>query len=254
MVNKRDKVQEQTRAKGEPVSWDSFKKRFLDDEERFDPANPMLIFGAVLVIFGILFASLNLFPFSWFGGDSTTDTVQSPTASSAETGANSSPQDNSEVADNLTESEGEEETSYVSPTISSIEVLSWDNDDGDHPDLAANLFDEDLETEWYSRYFTVNQFQDSTRIGLLVTLEGEANLSMVRINISGSGGQAEIRTNTSGSSRQGDVVTTFEFTDGETVVELPETLTTSEFAISFVTLPTDDEGYNRAKISEITVE
>lgn len=236
------------------MSWDSFKKRFLDDEERFDPAKPMLIFGAVLVIFGILFAGLNLFPFSRFGSDSTTDTAQSSTASSAETDANSNPGDDSEAADNSTEPEEEEETSYLSPVISSIEVFSWNNDDGDHPDLAANLFDRDPETEWYSRYFTINQFQDSTRVGLLVTLESEANLSVVRINISGSGGLAEIRTNTNGSSRQGEVVTTFEFTDGETVVELPETLTTSEFAISFVTFPTDDEGYNRVRISEITVE
>ena len=48
----------------------------------------------------------------------------------------------------------------VTPVISSVQVLSWNNDDGDHPDRAINMIDSNPSTSWSSRWFDNNQFRD----------------------------------------------------------------------------------------------
>lgn len=222
-----------------------------DDEDSFDPTKPMMVFAILLLLAGLLFAVLNLMPMFGAMESDSQDQGTSQNTSSQTTSDASDPDTSTGSA---TSEEEVNTTSSVQPTISSISVFSWNDDGGDHPELVENLFDGDTSTQWYSRYYNVNQFQDSTMIGLLIDLESESEISSLTFDIAGAGGEAQIRINTDGDARGGEVVYTFEFTDSQTVVNLPEAINTQQFAITFVTLPTDDEGLNRAKISEITVE
>ncbi len=136
--------------------------------------------------------------------------------------------------------------------ISGATILSWDNDDGDHPELASALLDGDTSTVWRSRYFNQNVFSEGNQIAILLTLAEPAVVSEITINAIGEGGEVLVTDASAGDARLGPVLATAPITS-DTVIRLAQPTEVSAVGLVFNTLPVDDEGMNRAKITGISV-
>ena len=140
----------------------------------------------------------------------------------------------------------------AAPVITSATVFSWNDDDGDHPELASSIVDNDPATTWRSRYFTQNTFEEGTQVAVLLTLAEPAVVSEITLNVVGSGGEVVVRNSADGNPRTGDVLATSPI-NGDTVIRLAQPTELSTIGLTFNTLPVDDEGMNRAKVTGISV-
>ena len=141
----------------------------------------------------------------------------------------------------------------VAHVVTRATVFSWNDDDGDHPELATAIVDTDPSTVWRSRYFTTNAFEEGSEISILLTLAEPAVVSEITLNVVGSGGEVVVRNPADGNPRVGDVLATAPI-DGQTVIRLAQPTELSAIGLTFNTLPVDDEGMNRAKIAGISVQ
>ncbi len=140
--------------------------------------------------------------------------------------------------------------------ISSVSVLSWNNDEGDNPDLAVNMIDQNLETSWNSRYFDINAFDENATVTLVVNLEKPALVSSVTLHMDPStqGGQLVVRHVTDPAQpRSGTELTTSALSES-TVISLPEPTETSSIALSFRSMPTSVDGRAWAWVRELSVQ
>lgn len=211
-----------------------------DNSGRFDPTIPALIFGVLIVVVAGAVAFKNLWPKD--AGDLFAEI--SPTL----------PQSSqSEGEDVVEETPAPEVTPEAAPpVISGATIFSWGNDDGDHPELATALLDSDPSTIWRSRYFTLNQFSEGSEISILLSLAEPAVVSEVAMNFIGSGGEVSLRDASGGDPRTGAVLAVAPITP-DTVIKLPQPTEMSAVGLVFNTLPTDDEGMYRAKVTEISI-
>lgn len=212
-----------------------------DSGGRFDPTIPALIFGVLIVIVAGAIAFKNLLPKD--AGDLFAEI--SPTL------PQSSQSEGEDVVEEETPApEAPQET--VAPVISSATIFSWGNDDGDHPELTTALLDSDPSTIWRSRYFTLNQFAEGSEISILLSLAEPAVVSEVDMTFIGSGGEVSLRDASGGDPRTGAVLAVVPITP-DTVIKLPQPTEMSAVGLVFNTLPTDDEGMYRAKVTEISI-
>lgn len=207
---------------------------------RFNPTVPALLIGIATLLVGSVWAFRTAFPGS--AGELFEALWQS------------GPQ--SIVAEQSWDAGEEPETSVagtVAPVISGIRVFSWSNDDGDHPELVGSLTDGDPGTVWRSRYFQENSFQEGSEIALLVVLEQPAVVSEIDMAVVGNGGEVVIRNSADGDPRTGEVLATGTLAP-DTVIKLAQPTQLSDLGIQFMSLPVDDEGLFRAKVSNIEVK
>ena len=94
-----------------------------------DPTKPALIFGILVVLFGAIWGP-------WMATRPVTDL---DLGQSLRAGINQQ-QSNEEPTPPMTTEPSEAAT--AAPAISSVQVLSWNNDDGDHPDRAINMIEQ----------------------------------------------------------------------------------------------------------------
>lgn len=203
--------------------------------KRFDPTAYTLLIAGGFVVVGIIFAFSTLR--SPAGPDFSLEDIAGPPAE-------------------VTEEETPEESApaeTVAPSIASIEVFSWGDDGKDHPELAAMLTDGDPYSEWYTRYYDYNSFTDDDMISLLITLNQEAVVRSITLDVTGAGGEIAVRAAEPGNPRVGEVLTVVPI-EGETVITLPEPTALTNIGLNFVTLPMDDEGLYRAKVTGISVQ
>lgn len=212
----------------------------------FNPTVPMLGIGVVVVVVGLVFSFHTL--------------TSQPQPLAAESGLVQSG-DQSGQSGNQSGQSGEggapapeqaTEPAVAAPVISSITVSSWGNDGLDHPELSGALTDGDPSTLWYTRYYDLNQFSESDAIALLVKFDSEATVTQIKLSVAGEGGELVVRASTGDDPRTGEVLATTTLSR-ETVVTLPEPRKLSELGLVFMSLPTDDEGLNRAQISSLSV-
>ena len=208
----------------------------------FNPTIPALILGLILVLVAGFFAVRTLM------GPGPTDLF-------AEIGGSVSQSSQSSQSGELEEEEAvvEGPVPTVAPVVTSATVFSWNDDDGDHPELASAIVDTDPSTVWRSRYFTTNAFEEGSEISILLTLAEPAVVSEITLNVVGSGGEVVVRNPADGNPRVGDVLATAPI-DGQTVIRLAQPTELSAISLSFNTLPVDDEGMNRAKLAGISVQ
>ena len=103
-------------------------------------------------------------------------------------------------------SDNPSQTTTVTPVISSVSVLSWKDDKGDHEEMAVNMIDGDAKTSWHSRYFDYNQFLDDTAVTVLVKFEKKSTVSEITLTMdpSTSGGEGVVRAVDPNSPRAGN--------------------------------------------------
>ena len=208
-----------------------------------DPTRPALIFGVVLFLIGAIWGP-------WMATRPVTDLdlTQSLLAGT------STQQSDDEPAPNLTTTPPPEAT--VTPVISSVQVLSWNNDDGDHPDRAINMIDANPSTSWSSRWFDMNQFRDETAVTIVVKLQKKATVSSVTLTMDAatSGGEIVVRNVTDPSNPRGGTEVATSALSPTTTIKLPTPIETDSIALQFRSMPKGQDGRNWAWISELTVE
>ena len=208
-----------------------------------DPTRPALLFGLVLFLFGAIWGP-------WMATRPVTDL---DLGQSLRAGINPD-QNQSEPAPNLTTTPPPAPS--VTPVISSVQVLSWNNDDGDHPDRAINMIDSNPSTSWSSRWFDNNQFRDDTSVTIVVKLQQKATVSSVTLHMDSatSGGELVVRNITDPTKpREGTELATSSLSP-TTTITLPQPVETDSIALQFRSMPKGQDGRNWAWISELTVQ
>ncbi|MDO5746666.1 MAG: murein biosynthesis integral membrane protein MurJ [Actinomycetaceae bacterium] len=139
------------------------------------------------------------------------------------------------------------------PVIAAVTSLDPEGDKNEHPELADKMIDGEAGTQWMSRYYTSPTFGNKSGIGIGITLEKKTVVKTITISSPCTGGTLEVRATPSDKPKDGKalVKSTFEET---TVLELPKPINTDSLVVWIPELPKDDEGRNRAKISELKVE
>ena len=209
---------------------------------RFDPTIPTLVVAFLLLLGGGAWALKTAFP------GSANELFEAFSAGTSQSAGQS--QSESELVE---EEEPEEETPHKAPVIAGVHLLSWSDDEGDHPELVGHLTDGDPGTTWRSRYFQQNSFAEGTEIALLINLAEPAVVTEVDMSVLGSGGEVVIVDASGGDARSGEVLATSAL-EPETVIKLAQPTELSALGVQFMSLPTDDEGLFRAKISNIEVK
>ncbi len=213
-----------------------------DGRRLIDPTKPTLIFASIVTVVGAVWAvSTALAPVTDFDlAQSIANAKQSEqsAAQSGDSGAEAPAQD------------------VVAPKISAVSVLSWSNDDGDHPDTAVNMIDGNPDTSWHSRWYDYNQFQDDSNVTIVIKLEKEATVSAITLQMdpSTSGGQLVVRNVTDPANPRGGTELMTTALSPTTEIALPQPVTTSSIALSFRQMPTSVDGNAWAWISELSVK
>ena len=208
-----------------------------------DPTKPALIFGVVLVLFGAIWGP-------WMATRPVTDL---DLTQSLRAGV-SQQQSDEEPSPALTTTPPPAST--TTPVISSVQVLSWNNDDGDHPDRAINMIDSNPATSWSSRWFDNNQFRDETSVTIVVKLQQKATVSSVTLNMdpATSGGEVVVRNVTDPANPRGGTELAMSALSPTTTIQLPAAVETDSIALQFRSMPKGQDGRNWAWISELTVQ
>ena len=230
-------------AQASPASSDADDTMPERSAKLIDPTRPALIFGVVLFLFGAIWGP-------WMATRPVTDLDLGQS-----------------LRDGLTAQESGEEpapvltttpppTDSVTPVISSVQVLSWNNDDGDHPDRAINMIDSNPSTSWSSRWFDTNQFRDETSVTIVVKLQQKATVSSVTLNMdpATSGGELVVRNVTDPSNPRGGTELASSALSPTTTIKLPTPVETDSIALQFRSMPKGQDGRNWAWISELTVQ
>ena len=230
-------------AQAAPASSDADDTTPERSAKLIDPTRPALIFGVVLFLFGAIWGP-------WMATRPVTDLDLGQS-----------------LRDGLTAQESGEEpapvltttpppTDSVTPVISSVQVLSWNNDDGDHPDRAINMIDSNPSTSWSSRWFDTNQFRDETSVTIVVKLQQKATVSSVTLNMdpATSGGELVVRNVTDPSNPRGGTELASSALSPTTTIKLPTPVETDSIALQFRSMPKGQDGRNWAWISELTVQ
>ena len=208
---------------------------------RFNPTVPSLVLALVLFVGGGLWAVYTAFPST--GGD----LLKAFSEGASETASQSDPVEEEDVEEEVVEE------ATVEPAIAGIHLYSWANDEGDHPELVGHLTDGNPDTVWRSRYFQENAFAEGQEISFLVNLAEPALVTEIDLSVIGSGGEVVVRNSSDGDPRSGEILATGAL-EPETVIKLAQPTEVSSLGIQFMSLPTDDEGLFRAKVSNIVVK
>ncbi|MDO5033831.1 MAG: hypothetical protein Q4E01_00370 [Actinomycetaceae bacterium] len=152
----------------------------------------------------------------------------------------------------------EEETTAPAPApgapkISSIDVISYNGDDGDHPEWAEYMFDGDQGSRWQSRYFAQPELPQDNRIKLIIHLEEESTVSAVTFYGPIDGGQVDLRVN-DGADPFGTPVLTSSKMALTTTLKPTNPAVGTTVTLDFVALPIEDEGQYRVKIDELSLQ
>ena len=223
------------RAQGSPASGGESAERGID------PTRPTIIFAAVLTVLATIWAGATvLSPVKHSGVD---DIVNQAKSASPSASASAQPSDNPS------------QTTTVTPVISSVSVLSWKDDKGDHEEMAVNMIDGDAKTSWHSRYFDYNQFLDDTAVTVLVKFEKKSTVSEITLTMdpSTSGGEGVVRAVDPNSPRAGTEIATTTFSP-TTDIKLAHPVETDAISITFRKMPTSQDGRAWAWISELSVK
>ena len=209
-----------------------------------DPTRPTMIFAAVVFLVGAVWST-------WMVLTPATDL---DLAQSLRSGvAQNAPQDAPQSA--LATTPPPTSAPTAPPVISSVSVLSWDNDNGDHPDRAINMIDSNPATSWTSRWFDDNQFREGAEVTIVVKFQQVATVSSVTLTMDSqtSGGLISVRKVTDPSNPRGGTELATSALSPSTTITLSEPVSTDSIALVFRQMPKAQDGRNWAWVSELTV-
>lgn len=149
--------------------------------------------------------------------------------------------------------EPEEEVQANAPKITSVNVLSWRDDQGDNENHAINMIDGNAETEWHSRQFE-DGFGDDTGITIVVKLDRPVPLNQVSLTMheSTTGGEIFLLAPNE-KPRAGQVLASGAMSP-QTVLKPAQPVEVDSFALRFGAVPTSVDGALWAWIYEIHVQ
>ncbi|MDO5721698.1 MAG: hypothetical protein Q4P06_04055, partial [Actinomycetaceae bacterium] len=206
--------------------------------ERVDPTKPAIITLAVGVLVATVIAATTLFG----GAPDLSFRRQAPVAAPTPV-----------ETETAQPTETPEAPSSVAPQIASVEVISVDNDGGDHPEWVEYMLDGDTSTHWQSRYFGVSELPEGNTVRLVIKLKEAAPVSEVVLTGPVEGGQVDLRVN-DGSDPFGTKVLTSSKMSETTSLKPSEATEGTTVTLNFYALPVDDEGSLRVKVSTLTVK
>lgn len=213
----------------------------LNAGETIDPTKPTIALFAVIVLAATIISASTLFGTRTVSAGSAFFDSH-PTATVEETEATSEADQEVNAAPSAT-----------APKVASVDVISYNDDDGDHPENSPNLFDGDQGTRWQSRYYAQAELPEGNRIRLVIHLAEESTVSAVTFYGPIDGGQVDLRVN-DGSDPFGTAVLTSSKMAGTTTLTPSEAVVGNTVTLDFVALPTDDEGRFRVKIDELALK
>ncbi|MDO5049025.1 MAG: hypothetical protein Q4D87_03995 [Actinomycetaceae bacterium] len=213
----------------------------LNAGERIDPTRPTIALFAVLALVAAVLASTTLL-----------GTGKLPQAPSAFLGDTEQTQQATEQPTDAAQ-DAAPAPAGPAPEIASIEVISYNADGGDHQEWAEFMYDGDVGTRWQSRYFAQPELPQDNTIRLIIHLKESTAVSGVTFSGPIDGGQVDLRIN-DGTDPFGTPVITSSQMSATTQLAAPEPVVGNTVTLNFVSLPTEDEGRNRVKIDELTVQ
>lgn len=141
----------------------------------------------------------------------------------------------------------------VTPEIAAVNSLDPEGDNNEHPEMVDSMIDDNPDTYWMSRYYSIPTFGNKKGIGVAITLKEKAKVHSVSVKAVGKGGKAELRATSSDKPTEGPVLADGSF-GASTTFKLKKPVVTDSLVLWITELPTDDDGKNRIKISEISVK
>lgn len=145
-------------------------------------------------------------------------------------------------------------TSSEPPVIAKGVQVDPDGDGNEHPEMAANAYDQDLQTQWMSLTYSSAEFggYDKRGIGYAITLEKATLVSKVYLTTDNSGGKIQIRDTTASDPTGGKLLAKATF-DGDFEISLDTPTTTDHVVIWVTELPKYQAGKYSLRIAEISL-
>lgn len=149
----------------------------------------------------------------------------------------------------------------VAPQISSAKVVAEDPQTLETANSSTErlvkeitkAIDGDPETAWYTWWYQNNSIYNNDKIGIAVKLKEKTALSEITVTVRGEGGSIKWMLPPSADAESGTLVSSSAISE-KTHLQAKKPVVTDEFILWIDSLPVDEEGMNRAVISEITVK
>lgn len=149
----------------------------------------------------------------------------------------------------------------VAPQISSAKVVAEDPQTLETANSSTErlvkeitkAIDGDPETAWYTWWYQSNSIYNNDKIGVAVKLKEKTALSEITVLVRGEGGSIKWMLPPSADAESGTLVSSSAISE-KTHLQAKKPVVTDEFILWIDSLPVDEEGMNRAVISEITVK
>lgn len=202
-------------------------------------ARPAVIFFAVFTLLAGLWAVRTATsPVNWNAPSLVIDRLEAQSKGQSDTSADK-PTDDAPVV--------------TAPKISSVEVISWRDDQGDNENHAIRMIDNDPATDWHSRQFE-GSFGDDTGITIVVRLEKPAVVNEVSLQMHDktSGGEIFLQRN-AGNPRKGEILAK-DAMNPQTVLKPGAPVELDSFVLRFGSVPQGPDDALWAWIYEIGVK
>ena len=149
----------------------------------------------------------------------------------------------------------------VAPQISSAKVVAEDPQTLETANSSTErlvkeitkAIDGDPETAWYTWWYQSNSIYNNDKIGVAVKLKEKTAPSEITVLVRGEGGSIKWMLPPSADAESGTLVSSSAISE-KTHLQAKKPVVTDEFVLWIDSLPVDEEGMNRAVISEITVK
>lgn len=149
----------------------------------------------------------------------------------------------------------------VAPRISSAKVVAEDPQTLETANSSTErlvkeitkAIDGNPETAWYTWWYQSNSIYNNDKIGVAVKLKEKTALSEITVLVRGEGGSIKWMLPPSADAESGTLVSSSTISE-KTHLQAKKPVVTDEFILWIDSLPVDEEGMNRAVISEITVK
>lgn len=136
------------------------------------------------------------------------------------------------------------------PKIAAAQALDPGGDGNEHPELLANAYDGDANTDWYTRTYRSDSMLGKPGLGYFMTFKAPATISGITLQSPSNGGNIEIRK-TDAKNPAGGTLLAAGPMNGNTTFKFKEPVTTDSLLIWVTKLPISDGSY-RMDIYEIT--
>ncbi|MBI9114832.1 protein kinase family protein [Sanguibacter suaedae] len=123
----------------------------------------------------------------------------------------------------------------------------------DYPELAARAVDGDSTSAWYTRTYNTPQYGGLKEgVGLNITLEAPATVSVVFLSTENQGGNVQVRATDPANPNGGELLAEGPLT-GETALQLAAPVETQSIVLWFTELPQAADGANRVHLYEVAL-